>query len=128
MSDEKYVDRVPGERVPGERFPGERVSGERAPVENNERFSRDRGMDPQMEGRDEERRKGKVFFKKKVCKFCMQKLKIDYKDADTLRRFITERGKILPRRITGTCAKHQRAVALAIKRARMIALLPFVAD
>ena len=97
-------------------------------TENNERFSRDRGMDPQMEGRDEERRKGKVFFKKKVCKFCMQKLKIDYKDSDTLRRFITERGKILPRRITGTCAKHQRAVALAIKRARMIALLPFVAD
>ena len=123
MSDEKYTDRISGERIPGERF-----SSERVPMDNNERFSRDRGMDPQMEGRDEERRKGKVFFKKKVCKFCMQKLKIDYKDADTLRRFITERGKILPRRITGTCAKHQRAVALAIKRARMIALLPFVAD
>ncbi|MCL2382045.1 MAG: 30S ribosomal protein S18 [Treponema sp.] len=73
--------------------------------------------------------KGKIFFKKKVCKFCIQKLKIDYKDADTtLRRFITERGKILPRRITGTCARHQRALALAIKRARMLALLPFVAD
>lgn len=71
--------------------------------------------------------KGKVFFKKKVCKFCTQKLKIDYKD-DGLRRFVTERGKILPRRITGTCAKHQRALALAIKRARIIALLPFVAD
>jgi len=89
------------------------------------------GMDVQMDGRDgDDRRggKGKVFFKKKVCKFCIQKLKIDYKDADTLRRFITERGKILPRRITGTCAKHQRGLALAIKRARMIALLPFVAD
>ena len=103
-------------------------------MENNERpprQDRDRGMDPQMDGRDgEDRRggKGKVFFKKKVCKFCIQKLKIDYKDADTLRRFITERGKILPRRITGTCAKHQRALALAIKRARTIALLPFVAD
>ncbi|MCL1991664.1 MAG: 30S ribosomal protein S18 [Spirochaetes bacterium] len=72
---------------------------------------------------------GKVFFKKKVCKFCApQKLKIDYKEADVLRRFITERGKILPRRITGTCAKHQRAVSLAIKQARSIALLPFVAD
>jgi small subunit ribosomal protein S18 len=71
---------------------------------------------------------GKVFFKKKVCKFCTQKLKIDYKDADTLRRFVTERGKILPRRITGTCAKHQRALALAIKRARILALLPFVAN
>ncbi|MDR0498056.1 MAG: 30S ribosomal protein S18 [Treponema sp.] len=87
----------------------------------------DRGMDPQMDGRDGDR-KGKVFFKKKVCKFCNQKLKIDYKDADTLRRFITERGKILPRRITGTCAKHQRALALAIKRARILALLPFVGD
>jgi len=105
-------------------------------MENNDRpprQDRDRGMEPQMQmdGRDgDDRRggKGKVFFKKKVCKFCMQKLKIDYKDADTLRRFITERGKILPRRITGTCAKHQRVLALAIKRARMIALLPFVAD
>ena len=71
---------------------------------------------------------GKVFFKKKVCKFCAQKLKIDYKESDTLRRFITERGKILPRRITGTCAKHQRALALAIKQARSIALLPYVAE
>jgi small subunit ribosomal protein S18 len=101
----------------------------------NERPSRpDRGMDSQMDGRDGEERmgrgggKGKVFFKKKVCKFCTQKLKIDYKDTDVLRRFITERGKILPRRITGTCAKHQRALAVAIKRARIIALLPFVAD
>ncbi|MCL2067194.1 MAG: 30S ribosomal protein S18 [Treponema sp.] len=86
-----------------------------------------------MDGRDVEDRgrmgKGsKVFFKKKVCKFCTQKMKIDYKEADTLRRFITERGKILPRRITGTCAKHQRALALAIKQARTIALLPYVAE
>jgi small subunit ribosomal protein S18 len=97
----------------------------------NERGRPERSMDMDgMMGRDgDERRggKGKVFFKKKVCKFCAQKLKIDYKDADTLRRFITERGKILPRRITGTCARHQRALALAIKRARVIALLPFVA-
>jgi small subunit ribosomal protein S18 len=100
-------------------------------TENNERPVRDRGMDVQMDGRDGgdgRGGKGRVFFKKKVCKFCMQKLKIDYKDADTLRRFITERGKILPRRITGSCAKHQRALALAIKRARTIALLPFVTD
>jgi small subunit ribosomal protein S18 len=55
-------------------------------------------------------------------------MKIDYKEVDTLRRFITERGKILPRRITGTCAKHQRALALAIKQARSIALLPYVAE
>jgi small subunit ribosomal protein S18 len=80
---------------------------------------------------DEERRGGrggKLFFKKKVCRFCTQKLKIDYKDPDTLRRFVTERGKILPRRITGTCSKHQRAVSEAIKRARILALLPFAAD
>ena len=97
--------------------------------DNDDRHIRERGSDSQIDGRDgDDRRKGKVFFKKKVCKFCIQKLKIDYKDADTLRRFITERGKILPRRITGTCAKHQRALALAIKRARIIALLPFVAD
>jgi len=71
-------------------------------------------------------RKGKGFFKKKVCKFCTQKAKIDYKDADTLRRYTTERGKILPRRITGTCAKHQRELAVNIKRARALALLPYV--
>ena len=71
-------------------------------------------------------KKGKVFFRKKVCRFCAQKAKIDYKDPDALRRFITERGKILPRRITGTCAKHQRKLAVEIKRARAVALLPFV--
>ncbi|MCM1408216.1 MAG: 30S ribosomal protein S18 [Treponema brennaborense] len=68
------------------------------------------------------------FFRRKVCKFCAQKAKIDYKDADGLRRFTTERGKILPRRITGTCAKHQRRLSLEIKRARAICLLPFVTD
>ena len=99
----------------------------------NERPSRQDRME-MMDGRDGDDRSGrggkggKVFFKKKVCKFCTQKLKIDYKEADTLRRFITERGKILPRRITGTCAKHQRALALAIKQARCIALLPYVAE
>ncbi|MEW5817818.1 MAG: 30S ribosomal protein S18 [Spirochaetota bacterium] len=72
------------------------------------------------------RGKGKVFFRRKVCKFCTQKLSPDYKNADLLRRFTTERGKILPRRITGTCAKHQRLLARQIKRARMLALLPFV--
>ncbi len=71
-------------------------------------------------------RKGKVFFRKKVCRFCTQKAKIDYKGSDGLRRYTTERGKILPRRITGTCAKHQRRLALEIKRARALALLPYV--
>lgn len=83
------------------------------------------------EGREDEKdgkAKSKTFFRKKVCRFCANKAKIDYKDADALRRYMTERGKILPRRITGTCAKHQREVAKAIKRARTISLLPFVAD
>ena len=86
---------------------------------------------PREGGGNEERqvnKKGKMFFRKKVCRFCSQKAKIDYKDPDSLRRFITERGKILPRRITGTCAKHQRTLALEIKRARALALLPYVVD
>ena len=67
--------------------------------------------------------------RKKVCAFCVDKVEqIDYKDAAKLRRFTTERGKILPRRISGNCAKHQRQVTLAIKRARNIALLPFTAE
>ena len=87
------------------------------------------GADEGREGEDRAPRgKGKTFFRKKVCRFCANKAKIDYKDADGLRRFTTERGKILPRRITGTCAKHQRELATAIKRARSICLLPFVAD
>ena len=67
--------------------------------------------------------------RRKVCSFCVDKVDhIDYKDAAKLRRFTTERGKILPRRIPGNCAKHQRQVTLAIKRARNIALLPFTAE
>lgn len=67
--------------------------------------------------------------RKKVCNFCVDKVdEIDYKDVAKLRRFTTERGKILPRRISGTCAKHQRKLTLAIKRARAIALLPFTAE
>ena len=67
--------------------------------------------------------------RKKVCSFCVDKVDhIDSKDAGKLRRFITERGKILPRRISGNCAKHQRQVTVAIKRARNIALLPFTAE
>ncbi|MCX7678426.1 MAG: 30S ribosomal protein S18 [Spirochaetes bacterium] len=66
-------------------------------------------------------------FKRKTCRFCANKdLVIDYKNVELLSKFITDRGKILPRRITGNCAKHQRIVAQQIKRARIIALLPFV--
>lgn len=67
--------------------------------------------------------------KKKVCQFCVDKVTdIDYKDVAKLRRYVSERAKILPRRITGTCAKHQRALTTAIKRARQIALLPYTSD
>ncbi len=67
--------------------------------------------------------------RKKVCQFCVDKATgIDYKDVAKLRRFISERGKILPRRTTGTCAAHQRQLTVAIKRARQIALLPYVED
>ncbi|MDD4599708.1 30S ribosomal protein S18 [bioreactor metagenome] len=67
--------------------------------------------------------------KKKVCSFCVDKAEsIDYKDVPKLRRYTTERGKILPRRISGNCAKHQRQLTLAVKRARVIALLPFTAE
>lgn len=73
------------------------------------------------------RKKRRVFHRRKVCRFCAdQSLVIDYKDPKTLKYFITERGKIIPRRISGTCAKHQRALTHAIKRARTIALLPYV--
>ena len=67
--------------------------------------------------------------RKKVCLFCVEKATvIDYKDTAKLRRFLSERGKILPRRTTGTCAAHQRHLTTAIKRARQIALVPFVTD
>ena len=67
--------------------------------------------------------------KKKVCQFCADKNKtIDYKDVETLKKYVTERGKILPKRVTGTCAVHQREVTKAIKRARIVALLPYQAD
>ena len=66
--------------------------------------------------------------RKKVCRFCADKIEIDYKNISLLRAFVTEKGKILSGRITGTCAKHQRELDRAIKRARMIALLPFTTN
>ena len=67
--------------------------------------------------------------RRKVCTFCVDKIEaIDYKDIARLRRCMSERAKILPRRVTGTCARHQRQLTVAIKRARTVALLPYVAD
>ena len=64
--------------------------------------------------------------RRKVCYFCVEKKVADYKQIELLNRFISEQGKILPRRVTGNCAKHQRSLAIAIKRAREVALLPYV--
>jgi small subunit ribosomal protein S18 len=73
------------------------------------------------------KKKKRVFHRRKVCRFCADsKIEIDYKDQKLLKYFITERGKIIPRRISGTCSKHQRMLTHAIKRARTIALLPYV--
>src|SRR5512141_972965 len=82
---------------------------------------RDRGDD---RGGEEGGRRG--FGRRKVCRFCADKaLKVDFKDQNQMKYFLTERGKIIPRRISGNCAKHQREVATAIKRGRMLAILPY---
>ena len=86
--------------------------------------SKPRGMDKKREGRPG----GGRFFQKKTCRFCSERGEMDYKDSEKLRRFLTERGKIIPRRITGNCAKHQRMLARAIKRARHAAFLAFQID
>lgn len=78
---------------------------------------------------DKEQKSFRPKRKKKVCAFCAEKVtQIDYKDAAKLRKFVSERSKILPRRVTGTCAKHQRELTTAIKRARQIAILPYISD
>ena len=90
--------------------------------DDNEAFVNDKDA----AGRDRKPGARKMGFKKKVCKFCQPGApKADYKNPDALRRYITERGKILPAHITGTCAKHQRALNNEIKTARVLAYLPF---
>src|SRR5512132_2017924 len=88
---------------------------------------RDRGERGDRDDRGGEEGGGRRGFgRRKVCRFCADKnLKVDYKDQGQLKYFLTERGKIIPRRISGNCAKHQREVATAIKRARMLAILPY---
>ena len=88
---------------------------------------RGRGDDKKGDGKMGQRRG--LFRRRKVCKFCADKIDyVDYKDVKLLSGFVPERGKILPRRMFGTCAEHQRKLTLAIKRARNIALLPFAAE
>ncbi|WP_234118383.1 30S ribosomal protein S18 [Clostridium hydrogenum] len=93
-------------------------------------MGRDNGNRDRDRDRDGKRPGGKNRrMKKKICSFCMEKSEsIDYKDINKLRKYVTERGKILPRRISGNCAKHQRELTVAIKRARNIALLPFTTE
>ena len=76
-----------------------------------------------------ERRGGPRKGRRKVCAFCVDKIQeIDYKDVPRIRRYLSDRGKIVPRRVTGTCARHQRQLTTAIKRARHLALLPYVSE
>jgi|SRR5579871_4221980 len=92
------------------------------PMEREEEVRGPRGG----KGGKEKGARKRGFARRKVCRFCADKnVPIDYKDPQTLKYFITDRGKIIPRRISGNCARHQRKVATAIKRSRMIALMPF---
>ena len=77
---------------------------------------------------DSKMKRGGSRRRKKVCVFCGDNNAIDYKDTAKLRKYVSERGKILPRRVTGTCAKHQRAITVAVKRARHIALMPYTVE
>jgi small subunit ribosomal protein S18 len=87
---------------------------------------RDRDRDRERDDRGGEEGGRRGFGRRKVCRFCADKnLKVDYKDQNQMKYFLTERGKIIPRRISGNCAKHQREVATAIKRGRMLAILPY---
>lgn len=77
---------------------------------------------------DSKMKRGGSRRRKKVCVFCGENNTIDYKNTAMLRKYVSERGKILPRRVTGTCAKHQRAITVAVKRARHIALMPYTVE
>jgi small subunit ribosomal protein S18 len=89
-------------------------------------------QDRDRDSRDNRKREDKKFAprmrRRRVCVFCAQKRSIDYKDVDFVRKFITDRGKIAPRRLSGCCAKHQRIVMREVKKARHIGLVPFVVD
>ncbi len=112
---------APAEEAPAEEAPAAEAAETAEPekAERPARAEREPRADRGMRGRK----------RRKVCAFCADKVtEIDYKDAAKLRRYISERSKILPRRMTGTCAKHQRELTVAIKRARHIALLPYISD
>ena len=106
-----------------ENITAEEVKTEEAPVAAETKEPKEGARD----GRPAKKNYKRQNFKK-VCLFCQEKSTIDYKETAKLRKFISEGGKILPRRMTGTCAKHQRVLAAAIKRARVAALIPFKAE
>ena len=105
--------------------PAQEASG----AESNSGSERSERTDRDGDRGDMRMRRRPIRRRRKVCAFCEDdKLVIDFKDVNTLKKYISERGKILPRRITGSCAKHQRAVTLAVKRARHVALLPYTVE
>jgi small subunit ribosomal protein S18 len=127
---EEREERPTGDRPEGPRSEdrGERPFGDRPSGDRFGGGDRDRGDRPSRP-RGGGGFRGRGGGRKKVCAFCVDKIdRVDYKDALKLRRYITERGKIEPRRKTGTCARHQRRLTIAIKRARHLALLPYTAD
>ena len=131
-SDRPEGPRPEAPRTEGPRPEGPRPEGGRPDTGRSEGPRREGGYrsdrgDRGDRGGFQGRGRHKTFFKRKVCKFCIKKANIDWKDGSALKRFTSERGKIMPRRITGTCAKHQRELARAIKRARALAMLPYVA-
>jgi small subunit ribosomal protein S18 len=116
-------------KAPAENSAPESAPASAAPAPRPSRGAPQQGRGPRRQDRPD-RRGGRRRFRprRKVCSFCVDKVThIDYKEVDTLRRFVDNHGKIIPRRKTGTCAKHQRRLAMAVKRARHLALLPFVA-
>ncbi|MBE6563308.1 MAG: 30S ribosomal protein S18 [Ruminococcaceae bacterium] len=118
MDTEKTVDTEVVAEVVAEEVKAEATEVEAAPAAEN--AERREYTKPQRQNNRK---------RKKVCAFCAEKIdEIDYKDTLRLRKYTSERAKILPRRVTGTCAKHQRQLTIAIKRARQVALMPYIAD
>ncbi len=94
-------------------------------MDRNDKSKRSSNADRGGEGEGDDKRRG--FVRRKVCRFCADKnAHVDFKDQSGLKYFVTERGRIIPRRISGNCAKHQRAVARAVKQARGLALIPYL--
>ncbi len=107
----------------------EAVTETQGAAENENASSGTSGSEESQDRGDSRVRRRPIRRRRKVCAFCEDETKpIDFKDVNTLKKYVSERGKILPRRITGNCAKHQRAVTLAVKRARHVALMPYTVE